>query len=147
MRKRRSGFTLLELLVVVIIIGILATVAVPQFIGFVDRSRESEAVNVITTLLTAELLYNQEQGSFTTDNTKLAVSIPSLRTWSTPVLDTSAAPPAGSNIEGTYIQVSLNSAGHGHAKTTDHQVQGWIDDDGDKYLQSKRPPATGFSRI
>ena len=43
-RKRQSGFTLVELMIVVAIIGILAAVAIPAFSKYVKRSRTAEAV-------------------------------------------------------------------------------------------------------
>jgi type IV pilus assembly protein PilA len=43
-RRRQSGFTLVELMIVVAIIGILAAVAIPAFSKYVKRSRTAEAV-------------------------------------------------------------------------------------------------------
>lgn len=75
-RSRTVGFTLLELLVVVIIVGILATVALPQFGRMVRRSRVAEAENIIGAALTAELLYYQENNIFTAAYADLLVSTP-----------------------------------------------------------------------
>jgi prepilin-type N-terminal cleavage/methylation domain-containing protein len=44
-RKHSSGFTLVELMIVVAIIGILAAVAIPAFTRYVKKSRTAEAVN------------------------------------------------------------------------------------------------------
>ena len=68
MRKEKGtlGFTLLELLIVVIIVGILAAVALPQFARMTRRSRFAEARSLVGAIATGELAYYQEQNTFTT---------------------------------------------------------------------------------
>jgi prepilin-type N-terminal cleavage/methylation domain-containing protein len=46
----KSGFTLLEILVVIIIVGVLASVAMPTLFRNVERSRATEALNVLGTI-------------------------------------------------------------------------------------------------
>ena len=70
------GFTLLELLVVVIIIGILASVALPQFQKMTTKARSAEGANTVGAMLTAEYLYYQEKGTFASATTDLLVSLP-----------------------------------------------------------------------
>lgn len=67
-KKRNGGFTLVELLIVIVIIGILATLAVPQYQKMVERSKTAEAYNFMDALRKAECLYYTQFGVFTPYN-------------------------------------------------------------------------------
>ncbi len=59
-----SGFTIIELLVVVGIIGILATIAIPNFTRLSTKSRRVEAYEALHALSVAQSAYFAEQGSY-----------------------------------------------------------------------------------
>ncbi|GEM_PF-504515 len=60
----KSGFTLLELLIVVIIVSILAAVALPQFTKITEKSRAAEGVMILGAIRTAHLAYYLEHGVY-----------------------------------------------------------------------------------
>lgn len=61
--KSRKGFTLIELMVVVLIVGILAAVAIPIIRGRIDSAKWSEGKAALGTIATALRAYAAEQGS------------------------------------------------------------------------------------
>ncbi len=58
------GFTLLELMITVVIIGIVAALAIPSLLGQVARSRETEAVTTLGTINRTQLAHRYEYGEF-----------------------------------------------------------------------------------
>jgi len=64
MKKLQKGFTLIELMIVVAIIGILAALAIPNFIRFQARSKQSEVKANLKSLFTAERSYFQEHDTY-----------------------------------------------------------------------------------
>jgi prepilin-type N-terminal cleavage/methylation domain-containing protein len=70
----KKGFTLIELLVVVLIIGVLAAIALPQYFKAVERSRMSEAEQLLTSIGQAQQRKYLQIGEFASEYTGLDVS-------------------------------------------------------------------------
>ena len=85
MKRLNSGFTLIELMIVVAIIGILAAVAIPQYQNYVARAQVSEAFSLASGAKTAVTEYFMLNGTFPDNNA-------------------TAGLPAATDISGKYVQ-------------------------------------------
>ena len=64
LRRNRKGFTLIELMIVVAIIGILAAIAIPNFLKFQAKSRTTEARTNLGAIFTGETSYYGESNTY-----------------------------------------------------------------------------------
>ena len=64
--RNRQGFTLIELMIVVVIIGILAAIAIPKFNNASARAKEKEADGILSQLYRLQETYKAEKGGYAT---------------------------------------------------------------------------------
>ena len=72
--KRRKGFTLIELMVVILIVGILASVAIPILRGRINAAKWSEGKAMMGSIATAIRAYHAEKGPTGTAPTTLGIA-------------------------------------------------------------------------
>jgi len=72
----KQGFTLMELMVIIIIIGILATIGLSQYEKVVERGRAAEAKTILGDLRTVEEAFFLENDAYTDNMALLAVEAP-----------------------------------------------------------------------
>ncbi|MFC1667274.1 type IV pilin protein [Candidatus Omnitrophota bacterium] len=97
----RKGFTLVEVLIVVIIIGILAAIGIPQFADTIEKAKGSEAKAGLGHIQTGEKVYCVENEFYTTNLTDLDITV-SQKYWSFAVTTPSSV---------TYTATATRSGG------------------------------------
>jgi len=67
--KSRVGLTLIELLMVIVIVGVLAAIAVPMYSGYMQRARRADAKTALEQVRAAQEMWRAEKGSYCIDGT------------------------------------------------------------------------------
>lgn len=63
-KNSQKGFTLIELMIVVVIIGILAALAIPRFMRATTKSKQSEAKQILKQVYTMQQAFRQEKDRY-----------------------------------------------------------------------------------
>ena len=75
MNKVRQGFTLIELMIVVAIIGILAAIAIPKFADLINKSKEGATKGALSSVRNAlQVYYGDNEGWFPADDLSILTS-------------------------------------------------------------------------
>jgi len=90
MKKIQKGFTLIELMIVIAIIGILAAIAIPAYNDYVTRSQVTEGMSIASGMKTQVAEFHANNGSWPVDVTDLPEVIP-------------GTPNAPGNYSGRYV--------------------------------------------
>lgn len=75
MRHSRRGFTLVELLIVVVIIGVLAAIAIPKFQDTKGKANATSLRSDLRNMATAQEAYYYENGTYTSNLASLNISL------------------------------------------------------------------------
>ncbi len=88
--SRDRGFTLIELVVVMAILGILVSMAVPRYLAVRKKAYKAEADNLLQEVKTLEWAYYQQNTSFDTTGGSIGFVMPGGSHWSAPTISGSA---------------------------------------------------------
>lgn len=124
-RSRSAGFSLIELMVVVVITAILASIAVPAYNNSIHKSRRTEAKTAIMDLAAREERYFASQNIYTTDPGALAYG--SGASWPISVgsyysISSVASSPATATTPGGYVLQVTPTAGSPQLQDTSCQL-------------------------
>lgn len=101
----RKGFTLVEILIVVVILGILAAIVIPQFTNASTAAKASSVLSQLQTLRSqVELYKNQHNNEFPTSDGTLTGTWDWTKMTSKTDIDGAVGTTAGTHIYGPYMQ-------------------------------------------
>ena len=78
LRSNKEGFTLIELMIVIAIIGILAALAIPRFMRATTKSKQSEARQILKQVYTMQRAYRQEYNDYWGDGLIASATAPTV---------------------------------------------------------------------
>ena len=109
MRSLQKGFTLIELMIVVAIIGILAAVAIPAYQDYIARAQVSEAVSLLGSGKTPFAEFYASQGTWPTAASDVMGNTQGKYTTSISIGASSSAAPGSITLIGTMRASNVNA--------------------------------------
>jgi prepilin-type N-terminal cleavage/methylation domain-containing protein len=113
--KSRHGFTLVELAVVIVIIGVLAAFGVPRFLKSVERSKAAEAFSYLAAVRSAEERSQSRNGTYDSDIAKLDIQFTTPKYFT---VGTISAGPTGSLEDSWTLTLTRLGAASGYGAYT-----------------------------
>jgi prepilin-type N-terminal cleavage/methylation domain-containing protein len=114
-RNKQAGFTLVELAIVIVIIGVLAAFGVPRFRDSVERSKAAEAFSYLSSVRAAQERYHGRLGTYSDKVSKLDIQLPSPKYFK---VDDTVAPNGDSLEKGWTVTLTREGASAGYGAYT-----------------------------
>jgi type IV pilus assembly protein PilE len=109
--KKNKAFTLVEMMIVMVIIGALASVAVPSYTTHIERVRASEGVQNLTALLSSQKRYFLENSAYAAALASLDIDIPASNNFDVPTVANNAAAVASIARNDATYTLTISAAG------------------------------------
>ncbi|MDA0667290.1 MAG: prepilin-type N-terminal cleavage/methylation domain-containing protein [Planctomycetota bacterium] len=110
--SKKSGFSLVELTIVVVILGVLATFAVPRFMSSVEKTKASEAFSYMANIESAQARYSAENGQYANTTNAMDIDLERPEFFS-------VSGPYSSNWETKWeMKLTRNGASSGYGRYT-----------------------------
>ncbi len=123
-QTKQKGFTIVELLIVIVIIGILAAISIVAYNGVTQKARDDQRLSDARNIANAAASYNAEEGKWLTTSEMAATSGTSLATYKTVSVSSTAigkiqvgTTPALSTTNDKYIVAACGSPQTGMSVT------------------------------
>ncbi|MEO0474752.1 MAG: prepilin-type N-terminal cleavage/methylation domain-containing protein [Planctomycetota bacterium] len=144
----RKGFTLVEILIVVVILGILAAIVIPQFTNASEAAKASSVLSQLQTLRSqVELYKNQHNNEYPTSDGTLTGTWDWTKMTSKTDIDGAVGTTAGTHIYGPYMQQAPKNPFVVTASTTEFGTatdgtDGWVVNTTTGVIRAAVPTAT-----
>jgi type IV pilus assembly protein PilE len=120
--KKEKGITLIELLIVILIVGVLAAIAVPMYTNYTQRARRADAKTALEQVRAAQEVWRAEHGTYSVSVAELQntmgappTTISPYYTWSYTVINansfTAQAAATGSQVSDSGGNLFINQVG------------------------------------
>jgi len=106
--RTRKGFTLVELAVVIVIIGVLAAFGVPKFLNSVEKSKAAESFNYLSAIQSAQERYIAQNGTYATTVAALDITMPAPQYFDNPTTITTT--PSGAGTPAWTLTLTRNGS-------------------------------------
>lgn len=111
--RKKHGFTLIEMTIVVVIISILVSIALPRYFIAVEQSRAAESASILKAIYEAQQRYLLANNEWADVPTNLDITVNMTSLYFNFAINTAAVPPPTNTIDQILVTATRNSVNRG----------------------------------